>query len=150
MPAQTDLERVITWLKTYPDNSVMSKYSVDFTDKVPSNGGIFPSGLQEISRREDIVGNITVANQYNFGLYYVLPKPLDDDATSTDNAEWLMEFQRWVQEQSLSHAAPTFGNVDIGKETIKAQNGVLYSQGDEGTAIYMVQLAAQFKIYKEA
>lgn len=148
--ANTDLEKVIDWLATYPEHSILSKFSVDFTDKVPSNGGIFPSGLQEIARDEDIIGNITVTNQYNFGLYYLLPKPLADDAVSADNAEWLMDFQTWVQNQSIEHVAPTFGNVDVGKETIKAQNGVLYSQGDEETALYMVQLAARFKIYKEA
>lgn len=151
MIAQSDLDRMIAWIATYPDYDIFSNgFFVDYTDRMPANGGIFPSGLQEISRRENVIGDITVDNQYNFAVYCLLPKPPEDGETAQSNAEWVMAFQRWVQDQSLSHLAPTFGNIDADKETIKAQNGILYSQGDEGTALYMVQLAVRFKIYKEA
>lgn len=96
-----------------------------------------------MSRTEDILGNVTVVNQYNFGLYYVLEKALGDDAGAELNAGWIMDFQEWVQEQSARGLAPRFG--DEGREIIRAQNGVLYEADEEGTATYMVQLSVQFK-----
>ena len=139
----TDLEKIKKWIKTFPSHAIISDFQVDYTDKIPNNGGIFPSGLIEISRRRDILGNIIVNNQLNFGLYYVFEKSADDDAGATQNADRVMEFQSWVQEQSLLGLAPAFGD-DPRKETIKAQNGVLYDTDVEGTAMYMVQLSVNF------
>lgn len=140
----TPLEKIRDWLKTYPGYNILDKFLVDFTDQIPSNGAIFPSGIVEVERRSDIVGNVTVTNQYNFGLYYVFLKPPGDDAGATINADWIMDFQEWVQEQSVTGAAPVFGDAPR-DERIKAQNGVLYAADDEGLATYMVQLSVQFK-----
>lgn len=140
----TALEKVRAWLSTFPDFDILSAFQVDYTDQVPSNGGIYPSGLVEVERRQDIMGNITVTNQYNFGLYYVFEKAAGDDIGATLNADWLMSFQEWAQEQSVTGIAPVFGDVP-GAEKIIAQNGVLYEANEEGIATYMVQLSVQFK-----
>ena len=137
------LETIKAWLSTYPGYDILSDFQVDYTDQIPNNGGVFPSGLVEIERRRDILGNITVTNQYNFGLYYVFVKAPGDDTGATINASWLMDFQEWVQEQSVTGNAPSFGDVP-GHEKIIAQNGVLYESDDEGTATYMVQLSVEF------
>ena len=84
-----------------------------------------------------------MTNQYNYGLYYVFEKTPGDDERATLNADWLMGFQEWVQEQSVRGSAPVFGDVPR-SERITAQNGVLYGTDAEGTAIYMVQLSVQF------
>lgn len=139
----TALEKIREWLASYPGFDILSAFQVDYTDQIPANGGIFPSGLVEVSRTEDILGNVTVVNQYNFGLYYVLEKAPGDDAGAELNAGWIMDFQEWVQEQSARGLAPRFG--DEGREIIRAQNGVLYEADEEGTATYMVQLSVQFK-----
>lgn len=139
----TDLEKIREWLKTFPKFNAISQFSVDYTDNVPANGGIFPSGLVEISRTEDILGNVTVQNQNNFGLYYVFEKSPDDDIGAGINADWVMDFQRWVQEQSCLGLAPKFGNTQD-KEKAFAQNGVLYDADIEGVATYMVQLSFIF------
>ena len=89
------------------------------------------------------MGNVTVTNQYNFGLYYVFVKSPDDDIGAAINADWLMAFQEWAQEQSILGLAPVFGDIP-NVEKIIAQNGVLYETND-GTATYMVQLSVQFK-----
>ena len=102
-----------------------------------------PSGLVEIERRSDLLGNVTVENQYNFGLYYVFEKAPEDDVGATVNADWIMDFQEWVQAQSVTGAAPVFGDVPR-DERIMAQNGVLY-EATEGLATYMVQLSVRFK-----
>lgn len=146
---QTDLDKIKEWIATYPGHDILSQFSVDWTDQIPSNGGIFPNGMVEVSRKSDILGNVTVENQYNFGLYYVLTKSPEDLDGAEENAEWLMDFQQWVQEQSCRHLAPTFGD-DPSTEQISAQNGTLYGADEEGTAMYMVQLSVKFmKHFKE-
>lgn len=142
----TDLERLREWIKTYPKHDMITDFMVDFVDQIPGGGSIAPSGLVEISRSTDILGDITVENQYNFGLYYVFQKAPNDDVDATYNAEWVMDFQRWVQEQSACRLAPTFGDEPV-RERIQAQNGVLYAADEEGTAVYMVQLSVRFTKY---
>ena len=139
----TPLEKIKTWLATYEGFNILSQFQVDYTDKIPANGGVFPSGLMEVGRRTDIFGNTTVENQYNFGLYYVFAKAPGDDIGATINADWIMDFQEWVQAQSITGAAPIFGDVPL-DEQIVAQNGVLYDATDEGLATYMVQLSVRF------
>ena len=139
----TALEKIKTWLATYSGFDILDKFQVDYTDQVPANGGVFPSGLEEIARVTDIFGNTTVENQYNFGLYYVFDKAPNDDIGATINADWIMDFQEWAQEQSCTGAAPVFGDVPR-SERIVAQNGVLYDATGEGYATYMVQLSVRF------
>ena len=140
----TALEKIRAWLATYPGYDILSVFRVDYTDQIPSNGGIYPSGLVEVERRRDIMGNVAARNQLNFGLYYVFAKAPGDDAGATGNADWLMDFQECVQEQSVLGLAPAFGDVP-GEERITAQNGVLYQADGEGTATYMVQLSVEFQ-----
>lgn len=143
------LEKIKAWISTYPGHRILSDFHVDFTDQIPSSGGIFPNGLVEVTRSADIVGRLTVTNQYNFGLYYVFTKSPGDDAGAAINADWIMDFQEWVQAQSVTGKAPVFGDLP-NAEKITAQNGVLYDADEEGTATYMVQLSVQFKkMYKE-
>lgn len=145
----TPLDKIRTWLATFEAFDLLGSFKVDFTDQVPANGGIFPSGLVEVDRRRDIFGSTTITNQYNFGLYYVFEKAPGDDIGAKINADWVMDFQEWVQMQSISGAAPIFGD-DPAREKIMAQNGVLYEATEEGTATYMVQLSVQFiKEFKE-
>lgn len=139
----TALEKIREFVESYPNHTLIQDFHVDYTDKVPFNGGVFPSGLLEISRKRDILGNTTVTNQYNFGLYYVFEKAPEDDVGAAQNADWVMDFQEWVQAQSCMRTAPVFGD-EPWNESITAQNGVLYDADEEGTAMYMVQLTVQF------
>ena len=142
----TAIEKIRDFVKSYPGAEAIQGFHIDYTDQIPFNGGVFPSGLVEVSRVRDILGNTNVTNQYNFGLYYVFEKSPGDDVGAAENADWVMDFQEWVQKQSISGTAPTFGD-EPRSETITAQNGVLYSADEEGTAMYMVQLTVQFKKY---
>lgn len=144
----SDLERIRRWVSQYPGASRMHGMKVDYFSPNPDNGSIDPSGLVEISRNEDILGNVTVENQYNFALYFVFLKAPGDDRCATDNADWLMDFQRWVQEQSIRKQIPVFGD-NPARESVRAQNGALFAADEEGTAIYSVQLSFNFiKIYE--
>ena len=102
----------------------------------------------EISRSEDILGNVTVRNQYNFGLHFVPPKAPGDDVGATINADWLMDFQRWVQEQSVRGIAPS-GNHEPHRESLKAQTVCVYDADGGGAAVYMVTLSAEFTMKYE-
>lgn len=97
----------------------------------------------EVSRKRDIVGNTTITNQYNFGLYYVFEKAPNDDEGAAKNADWIVDLQEWVQEQSVTGAAPVFGD-DPREEQITAQNGTLLQTDEEGTGVYVVQLSVRF------
>lgn len=149
MDKDTDLERLRAWLATYPGYDILDNMLVDYINEIPGAASLMPAGLVEISRTEDILGNVTVRNQYNFGLYLALEKSPGDDIASAYNAGWVLDFQRWVQAQSVARAAPTFGNIDQRRETIKAQNGALLDTGKEGVAVYVVQLSAEFSTFYE-
>lgn len=140
------LEEIRGFIEKFPGHEKMKRFHLDYTDKVPWNGGAFPDGLVEISRKRDILGGCKVTNQLNFGLYYVFPKDPGDDDGAAENAEWIADFQEWVQEQSIRRLAPTFGDVPW-REVIRAQNGQLYQADEEGTAMYMVQLSVQYEKY---
>ena len=140
----TPLEKMKEFLQNFPRAAeLFPRFHVDYTDQIPDNGGLFPSGLVEVSRVYDIIGDCTVTNQYNFGLYCVLEKAPGDDVLNAENAELVMELQRWIQEQSILGKAPTFGDQPR-EEAITAQNGALYAAEDEGTGIYMMQISVRF------
>lgn len=142
------LAKVRNWLKTYPQIERLQHLNVDYYSTQPDNGSIDPSGLVEISRNTDIIGNTTVKNQYNFALYFVFAKSPEDDEGATENADWLLNLQEWVQEQSIRRKAPTFGD-EPETETISAQNGKVEAADEEGTGIYSVLLSINFtKIYE--
>ena len=136
----TPLETMRAFVASYPDADILSTLAIDYTDQVPDMGGIFPQGLVEVARRTDLLGNVTVTNQLNFAIYTVLAKAPEDDAGATYNAEWVLDFQRWVQAQSVTHQAPAFGDVPH-TERIVAQNGEIYSADAEGVAIYAIQIS---------
>lgn len=140
----TDLECLIEWLKTYDGYDILGSCQVDYTDQIPNQSFVFPQGLVEVERREDILGNVTLTDRYNFGLYFTFEKALQDDTAARANASWVMDFQRWVQEQSARGLVPNFGNTET-KATAQAQNGTLYSAEDSGTALYMAVLSVTFK-----
>jgi hypothetical protein len=135
----TALEKMRAFVASYPDHDILARLDVDYTDKVPNAAGLFPSGLVEVSRTRDILGDVTVENQLNFALYTTLEKFED----GTDNAEWQLAFQEWVQEQSALGLAPAFGD-EPRTERIQAQNGQLYSADEEGTALYAIQISVNY------
>ena len=144
----TDLEKIKSWLLNYPGTERLQSFRVDYLTPDPENGSIRPSGLTELSRTEDVLGNVIVENQLNFGLYYVLVKEPEDDAGAEANAQWVLGLQQWVQQQSIQHLAPTFGD-ESKSERVTAQNGVLFAADENGTATYLVQLTVKFTKYYE-
>lgn len=135
----TNLEKVKNWIATFPGYSDLEGFEVDYTDQIPSNGGMFPAGTSEVRRIKDILGNVTIEKQLNFAIYYVFTKAPGDDAGATVNQEWIAEFQDWVEEQSVTGQAPIFGDIPL-RERIVASNGILYDASEEGIGVYTVNL----------
>lgn len=137
----TDLEKMRQWLITYPkwDEGLLH---IDYTDALPGNLGLFPTGLEEVSRREDVLGNIAVKNRYHFALYRVDARQENNE----ENALWLLDFQNWVQNQSAAGIAPHFGD-EPAQERLWAEKGKLKEAAQTGTGIYAVTLTAEFVKY---
>lgn len=142
------LETMRRFVASYPGADILSGLAIDYADRVPDCASLFPSGLVEVRRRTDLLGNVTAENQYNFVLYTVLGKSPGDDAAATQNAEWQMGFQEWVQEQSARGLAPAFGD-EPRAERIVAQNGEIYAADDEGTAVYAIRISVSFTRHYE-
>ena len=133
------LSKLREWLTSFPGNNKLQSFEVDYYSEEPGAASLAPTGLVEISRKQDILGKITIENQYNFALYYAFAK----DGGSAENADWLINLQEWIQEQSVLGKVPAFGDEpDI--EEIKAQNGSIFGATEEGVAVYMVQLSVNF------
>lgn len=140
----SDLEKLRQWLSAYPGFDIAGEFLVDYTDRIPASAGLFPAGLKEIGRSTDILGNVTVRNQYNFSIYTVLEKSPGDNITAVGNAERVMNFQSWVREQSAMGLAPVFGDPECGKEIIRAEDGAVYSASEEGLAVYVIRISVLF------
>ena len=88
MPVQTALESVKAWLSTYPHWDGMLQ--VDYSDGRQPNAGLIPKGMEEISRREDVLGNTLVGCRYQFALLWQMAGQGDDG----ENAGKLLDFVR--------------------------------------------------------
>lgn len=137
------LKQMREFIKEYPSADILSQLDIDYTDAVPNCAGLFPSGLVEVKRTTYINGDVSVLNQCNFALYTVFAKAPNEDEGATINADWLMDFQKWVQEQSVLGKTPIFGD-EPRNEKIVAQNGAIYSADKEGTAVYAIQISVTF------
>ena len=128
------LDKVMNWLQTFP--LWAGTLQVDYADAIPGNTGLYPRGITELSRREDVLGNVTVRCSWGFALQRAaLP--------GEENARWLMEFQNWVAEQDRLGLAPKFGD-DPKYERIRAFEGRLQDRAQAGSGRYTVMLTAEF------
>ena len=132
-----ELEKVRRWVQTFPQWE--EQLHIDYTGAVPGNAGLFPVGMEEVGRREDVLGNVTVSCRCRFSLYRVTTGQGDN----THNAQWLLDFQNWIQAQSAAHLAPAFGD-EPAREQIRAEKGRLKNASQTGTGIYAVELTAEF------
>lgn len=133
------LEKVRQWVQTFPKWEAGSLLYIDHTAAVPGNTGLYPMGMEVVQTHEDILGGITARCRYRFSLYRVTASQEDRE----EDALWLMEFQAWVQQQSLMGLAPTFGD-EPAREQIRAEKGRLKEGSQTGTGVYAVELIAEF------
>jgi len=137
------LQKIKQWLSGYPQWGEAKIY-VDFLESDPVNTGLYPQGLEELERREDVLGNVAVRCRYRFVLYRMTTGQQDNE----ENAGWLLNFQQWVQQQNTLRQVPQFGDVP-NREQIRAEKGKLQKASQVGTGTYGVILTVDFmKIYE--
>ena len=133
------LEKMMAWLQTFPkwEDSIC----IDYVDAAPGSTGLYPKGLKELSRAEDVLGNLRLRCRCDFLLRRRAGK-------HEENAQWLLEFQNWVMAQDRLGLAPKFGD-EPQTERIRAFEGQLHSHEQVGSTMYTVRLSAEFtKIYR--
>jgi hypothetical protein len=139
-----ELQKIISWLKSWPGWQEGAKLYVDYTDTVPGNCGLFPIGTEEVSRKADVLGNLTAVYRFRFVLYRVV-EHTDDGAQS---AQWAQDLQEWVRQQNSLGLAPVLGD-DPARENILAEKGRLYKTRQPGNRMYAVDFTAEFiKFYE--
>lgn len=134
----TALERVTSWLRTFPlwEGETLD---IDYLGAVPGSAGLFPGGLEEVSWRTDVLGNVMVENR----LHFVLCRRTQGQQDNPRCGGWLLELQNWVQQQSAAGLTPKFGD-DPGRERIRAEKGKLQSAAQTGTGSYTVDLTVEY------
>ena len=133
------LDKMRPWLQTFPKWE--GTLSLDYADGVPGNSGLFPRGITELSRREDVLGNIRI----RYSCTYVLRR---NAVAGEDNTRWLLDFQNWVMEQDRLGYTPKFGD-EPASQRIRAFEGKLDTHKQVGSAVYTVQLTVEFtKIFE--
>lgn len=133
------LEKMKQWLETFPKWEGTLQF--DYADDVPGNSGLYPRGITELSRREDVLGNVTT----RYSCAFILRRTA---ARNQENARWLLDFQQWVAEQDRLGLAPKFGD-EPKTERLRAFEGKLDSHKQAGSSMYTVLLTAEFtKIYE--
>lgn len=133
------LEAMKAWLQTYP--AWEGTLLFDYADAVPGSIGLYPRGLRELTRREDVQGNVTVRYCCDFFLRRAA-------CPGEENARWLLAFQNWVIQQAFLGLTPKFGDLPE-TERMQAFAGKLDSHKQAGSALYTVQISAEFtKIYE--
>ena len=116
----------------------------------PGTGGLWPQGITVLTRKEDVLGGVTLRCRAEFVLRLCLPLAPGDDAGALANAGRLLTLEGWVAAQSAAHTLPVFGDGLPQGETLRAENGKLERVDATGTARYTLRLRAEFtEIYKE-
>lgn len=136
------LEKVTLWLQTCPLWG--ERLTVDYTDGLPGSVGLFPLGVEEVSRREDVLGGVTARCRCRFAIRRVTEGQQDN----RENARWLLTFQDWVRQQSLAGLTPAFGH-EPAREQIRAEKGRLENAAQTGTGVYTVELIAEYVLQGE-
>lgn len=137
------LKTLCDWLRTAPALAGVKTLWVDGTPAVPGTAGLFPAGVQVTERRVNLLGEVRERCCASFTLRMVLPY---GDHSAETNAAALLDLQTWVLRQSAAGQAPVFGNADTDRERLTAANAKLERTTDEGTAVYAVQLKAEYTI----
>lgn len=116
----------------------------------PGTGGLWPRGVTVVTRKEDVLGGVTLRCRAEFLLRLCLPLPPGDDDQAVRNAGRLLALEGWVAARSAAHTLPRFGTGLPEGETLRAQDGRLEGTDLVGTARYTLRLLAEYtEIYKE-
>ena len=135
------LEKVKAWLQTFP-LWAQAPLHIDNTGAEPINCGLFPVGVEELGRKEDLLGNRQIDCRQTFLLRRIAQR--EEIA-----AGWLMALQQWVQQQNAAGTAPRLGDV-AEKCWVRAEKGRLSAANQTGTATYEIRIVFDYTEILEA
>lgn len=126
-----DIGILKNWLGEFPGWEGVPQ--VDTTGAVPVSAGFFPRGTEEISRTEDVLGNVRLRVRDTFLLVrHCAGNP-------EENALWMQDLQRWIRQQDLANRVPLFGFDQV----TRAEKGRL-EKNRSGTAEYTEELTVEY------
>ena len=103
--------------------------AIDMTCPQPGSCGLYPQGTEEISRREDVLGNVTCRLRQSYLLRRV-------DIRGEPGANFMLRLCQWAQEQPIPY---------LGENTrIRWEKGRLVSVSQTGTATYEMKIILEF------
>lgn len=122
------LNLVAAWVQQFPLWGGQA-LAVDTTPPKPGTCGLFPIGETEVSRKEDVLGNIVCRYRQEYLLRRV--------ALRGENAAgWLMSFGRWAR---------TAQPPAIGKDCVaRATRGRLLTSVNTGIATYEIKISIEY------
>lgn len=126
-----DIEILRNWLMDCP--YITAPVTVEYLEATPDAVGVFSKGVRELSRRQDVMGNIWVTCQSRFSLLRRAPRFNNDG----ELAQWLQDLQAWFPKQSFFHMWLT--NVRV-----EACDGCLQEDTADAMAVYAVTLNVEY------
>lgn len=121
------LEKLGAWLGALP----FWKGEVPEIDKLsvkPGAAGLFPLGVKQLEKREDVLGNVTYLNRYSFLLKKIA-------VPGMDSAVWCMAVQ-----EAARQLPP-----DLGQKAFYAQGGNYVKNTATGVGMYEIRLIAEME-----
>ena len=113
---------LLSWLQ---DNGILP--AVDRCGVKPDQAGLFPLGVQELSRNEDVLGNIRRRARYSFLLRCTA-------IPGEDAARMLLRLQELAAKDP-----PALGQ----NQQFRAEKGKLVKDTGTGTGLYEIRLIAE-------
>jgi hypothetical protein len=143
------IKQMREFIATCPHLNVLAdNIHVDWTADKPTNYGIMPTGETIVSRKSNVIGDVTYHKQYNCSIFARFTTA--NDAMRIENCDFFDDFTEWLEEQDTNGTPPRFSDEEfIHEEYITAQSGFLYEMeksGDRGT--YQIQVQVNYKIIK--
>ena len=123
------LEKMRRWLQQFP--LWQGELATDCTGPKTGLSGLFPLGVTQLSRQEDLLGRVKTRYRAEF-----LLRRCD---IRQEGSLWLLELQSWAMGQK----SPGFGD-EPETETLRAEKGRLVSASQSGTATFEVKLTVEF------
>jgi hypothetical protein len=140
----TELEKMQSWILSYPHWGDGPLY-INYNDGLPGSGGLYPMGLETFSSEADVLGNRRMRCRFRFVLYRIASGQHSDP----EGAQWLLDFQKWVQRESLAGKTPKFGD-EPETEQLGTEDGMCDQILRSGARRYKLTLIAEFEKRSQA
>ena len=139
-PNETMTGALAGWLRGAPALGDLRALWVDDLPPFPFAAGLFPAGSTVTACRFNLLGERIERCRARWTLRLVLPHGTHSAA---ENARRLETLCGWIAQAAADGTAPRFGNTEPEGETLAAA-ARLEKTGDEGTAVYAVELTAGY------